>query len=305
MIWSVNNYNGATAYRDYQAGILSLVSGAQLATLAVNGDTITFSFNFIEQVAAGVSFSDFVTDNGETYTREWRTSTDSSTWTAWATLNNAAVAAFTATANNKLYIQVRYTRTSAGAPPITVYGFLFRLTYTATATSGRGTIEDTNCFSDIPALFAGMAQATSLQTSGAPAFATVLLPPSLSSKENKPTMYIHGLMLDPQISSGCGYWTQRGRIYIGVKKLARENQAQADRQFSEIFAAFSAMRWYQSTYNLTYKGDVYVSATASTFGFLEMSSQNSTEYSDNVTNDYYREMVVSFKIQFTQNPYTD
>jgi len=301
MIWSVNNYNGATTYRDYQAGVLSLVAGAQLATLATNGASITFSFNFIEQVSAGVSFAEFVTDNGETYTREWRTSTDGTTFTAWATLSSAAVAAFTATANNKLYTEVRYTRTSAGAPPITVYGFVFRFTYVSTATSGRGTIEDTNCFTDIPALFAGMAQSSSLQVSGAPAFNVEMFAPNLSTKGNKPTMYIYGLMLDPQTSTGCGYWTQRGRLSIGVKKLARENQAQADRQFSEIFAAFSAMRWYQATYSFTYKGDAYVSATATTFGFLEMSSQNSTEYTDQATNDYYREMVVSFKIQFKEN----
>lgn len=297
MIFQVNNYQGATTYRDYQAGPLSLVSGGQLATLAVNGASITFSFNFIEQVSAGVSFADFVVDNGETYTREWRTSTDGSAWTAWATLNSAAVAAFTATANNKLYIEVRYTRTSAGAPPIVVYGLVFRFTYNPSATSGRGYIEDTNVINDLTQLFQGMAESATILRSGSPAFNVEMKPPTISTKGNKPIIGVHDIQLAPQSNAGCNRWRTDGRLRIFVKKLANGNQQDADRQFSQILAAFSASRWYESTYDFTYKGDVYVSATAQFFGLMAISSQTTTEYTDTATNDHYREMMVIFSFE--------
>jgi len=301
MNFLVNNYNGATTYRDYQAGNLSLVTGGQLATLATNGASITFSFEFIEQVSAGVSFAKFVVDNGETYTVEWRTSTDGSTWTAWATLNSAAVAAFTATANNALYIQVRYTRTSAGAPPIAIYGFVFRFTYVSTATSGRGYIEDINWVNDLKELFQGMAESVVLQKAGSPAFDVSQLIPNLATKGNKPIIYVSNLGLSKQKSVGCQAWEQRGRVTIGVKAAGGQYYAQADQQFSIIMATFSAMRWSEATFDFTYKGDAYISAHVGKFGLSDFASETSTMYTDSVKNEQVREMVVTFTLTFKNN----
>ena len=301
MNWLVNNYGGATPYRDYQAGALSLVSGNQLATLVSNGDTYTASFAFIEQVSAGVSWAEFVVANGETYTVEWRTSTDGATFTAWAALTTATVAAFTATANNKLYIQVRYTRTSAGAPPIAIYGFVFRFTYVSTATSGRGYIEDTNCINDLSDLFKGMAESLTVLKSGAPAFDVVMQMPNLSTQAVKPIIYVSDIQMDTQIHVGCQRWEQKCRLSIGVKSMSGSDHVQAARQFSQIMANFSAMRSQEATFDFTYKGDIYVSAYLSQFGISAVSSQARSTITDSAKNEQYRVMVVSFTLSYQYN----
>lgn len=278
-------------YRDYYAG--QLYAGTPMAIIGA-GNSVTFSFNFLEQVANGVSFADFTATAG-TLTTEWRTSTNGSTWTAWSPLTTVTVAAFTATANNKLYIEVRYSVTGA---PATIYGLNFRLNLNPNATSGRGTIEDTNIINDLAELFKGVLESERVEdTAGRPIASVKYTDPILSTAENSSVIYYTGFRILPATREYCTTDTYRISFTVGVKQLATEARSKIDRQAARYLTCFGA-RWKKGEYDLTYKGDSYVGVTLGYFGLQDFTSQTVNSFADPRTNSYYHELSISFTLKF-------
>jgi len=277
----------------------------QLGALATVGDILDVYFDYQVQVSAMVSYIDSVASVGtaDTVSREFRTSTDGTTWSAYVALTNGNLAALTPTATNLFYIHTRYTRTGA-APGGTVR--IQALQYFATINPDAAYTETFHIQSNtvrgnlqtlIPALVGAY-----VQTFGSgDAYEIDYIDRLGCVPKTKPIIYFNSIDLTGRRREDACTYVQNVSLQMGIKrKCPTKNTAftaQYNAQIESLIEMWNPFVSQHITYNvLGHKG-----ARLGDFGIFNTDTSGMIELRDGECQCEMNEFRVNFEIKYKVN----
>lgn len=264
-------------------------------------DTATLTLDRLEQVSAfsGQSLiaSGIVTGLRE-LTVEFRYK-NPATYTAWATLDNLAIAAVTPNANQPFYLETRYTRTGMDTTgSIDILRHDFSYTIDPNASTAAGCFVNTSLYSDVVDFLKGFLASDVVQVRGGNGFSVEFSKPNACRIDGRPKIYFHRVHLHERETDaiGCAY-RQRVTARIGTKgQCGRDEQKILD-QTSRMLEAFNPYIAAKNTFDITFKGDARTAITMNALGIFDPSTSNMIELEDDcdcISNEFE----ISFFIQF-------
>lgn len=274
-----------------------------LATLYSIGDRHEQAQPIMEQIDSVNAYGDNVA--GETATRtvdrEFRWSTDNSTWSAWATTTSAALSALSLDPNDPLYLQFAWERTGSDASGlIVVGGYSLQVTTDPNATVGRGRFTNTGINTElrefIPQVIAGF-----LTTNGAgdAHHKAQNIHPSQLSNSPKPLIYVYDYAAVGEDEDGLCATSMELRFRVGVKRLMSKDTPHYT-QLGWVQSLFRRNTWNLNEFNIAeFKGVAFPSTRLQNFGITECAITSVQErYAAGNPQDTYDEFGVVMKIKF-------
>ncbi|NIV12886.1 MAG: hypothetical protein GWN62_16875 [Aliifodinibius sp.] len=271
-----------------------------LITLNNIGDVGILNFNFVEQVVSVDSFSDNIT--GETATRtvtkEFRWGTDGSTWSSWLALTDAMLSALSLNANNRFYIQARYTRGGSDASgQIQINQLLFNYTFDPQATQGHGALVNTLLDDEMPDLMVAMIENYLYQVGGGDHYDVRYTHPLACNPSTKPIIYVYNFDTADTVQASLCEWRQVVRFVVGVKRVIDRTKGYGW-QLGRLRSMFNPHVSEQFTFNFTFKTVDFVAVTMRDMGIMNPEASGMVEYFDQDCDAITHEFAVSMEVRF-------
>ena len=231
------------------------MSALNISLLGI-GDSVTRELSFVEQVSALIAFNTIT--GGVTTTRqlvqEFRLSTDGTFTGSFKLLTNAMLLAQALDPNNRLYIQVRFTRQGTDATGIIqVHRITFEAAFDANAVFGHGSFTTTGMYKEVGDLMISLLEKHVLDNEGHPAYVVQDFDFDFTPNVQKPIIYVASVNTSvTEYDSSCAF-KYLCSVRVGIQKRT-DRMFMHKQQIGVLQSAFNMNIGYQFEYkNVTFK----------------------------------------------------
>lgn len=270
------------------------------------GASETVDLGFVEQVSALLTVNTIT--GGVTATRqliqEFRHSTDGTFSGPFIALNNSQISALVLDPDNRLYLQLRYTRDGTDATGIIqVHRTTFSATFDPNAIMGHGAFTTAGIYEEVHELLIGIMENHVLQNGGKPAYKVQDFDFDFTPNVQKPIIYVASVDTSQSAFDTLCSWQYNCTARIGIqRRISRDFNYQ--KQISAIQGAFNPRIGFQFGYNLTFKNVVFTNSNLRDLGLSDITVGPIIELKDPNRNIKWAEFGIAFSIAF-QSPFVD
>ena len=271
-------------------------------SLSAPGDVGTLTLDRLEQVNAFTGHSPIysgIVPGSRELTEEFRYR-NPTTWSAWATLTNTALAALVIDSDQAVYLQTRYTRTGAdttGSIDILRHDFLY--TPDPTAQIGPGVFTNTTLYADIVDFVTAYIGSNLVQVNSGDGLTVKYTTPAACAIDRRPQVYFHDLQMEERTTDAMGKnYRQRLTVKIGIKGQCGRDETKIRAQFSKLIEAFNPYTWDRIAATFTFKGEERIAISPAALGAVDPFASNMVEIIDDDCDCIFNEFMATFFVVF-------